>query len=150
VFLNLLVNAAHAIADVVGDGGEKGTITVETYREENWAVVAISDTGSGIPEEIQSRIFDPFFTTKEVGKGTGQGLAISRKVIIDKHGGKIDFTSKVGEGTTFFIRLPIEDELTGTDGAVDDENNLASSGYSGDSNARAPETAVPSRAGDDS
>ncbi|RME24875.1 MAG: PAS domain-containing sensor histidine kinase, partial [Candidatus Zixiibacteriota bacterium] len=71
VFLNLLVNAAHAIADVVGDGGEKGTITVETYREDNWAVVAISDTGGGIPEEIQSRIFDPFFTTKEVGKGTG-------------------------------------------------------------------------------
>ena len=115
VFLNLLVNAAHAIADVVGDGSNgKGTITVKTYREGDCAVVAISDTGCGIPEEIQSRIFDPFFTTKEVGKGTGQGLAIAHKVVVEKHHGRLEFESIPGKGTTFYVRLPVE-----TDSAAD-------------------------------
>jgi signal transduction histidine kinase len=71
------------------------------------AVVEIQDTGGGIPESIRPRIFDPFFTTKEVGKGTGQGLAIVRSVVVDKHGGKLDVDSVVGRGTTFTMRLPI-------------------------------------------
>ena len=73
----------------------------------NFAEVRISDTGKGIPEDIKSKIFDPFFTTKDVGKGTGQGLAIARSVIVDKHGGTIDIETELGKGTTFIIRLPI-------------------------------------------
>jgi signal transduction histidine kinase len=69
--------------------------------------IAIADTGKGIPVEVRSRIFDPFFTTKEVGKGTGQGLAIARGVVVEKHGGTLHFETEVGKGTTFFIRLPI-------------------------------------------
>jgi len=107
VILNLIVNAAHAIADVVRDGGqEKGKITVHTRNLPEWAEIRIQDTGSGIPENVQTRIFDPFFTTKEIGKGTGQGLAIARSVIVDKHGGTIHFETKEGTGTTFIIRLP--------------------------------------------
>ena len=106
--LNIVVNAAHAIADVVGDGGKgKGKITVRTRPDGEWAVVEISDTGAGMPPHIQQRIFDPFFTTKEVGKGTGQGLAIAHNVIVDKHGGTIKVASAPGAGTTFTIRLPI-------------------------------------------
>jgi PAS domain S-box-containing protein len=109
VILNMIINAAHAIADVLGDGShEKGTISVSTRREGDYAEISISDTGAGIPEEIQSRIFDPFFTTKEVGKGTGQGLAISHSVIVEKHGGNITFHPDSGKGKTFVIRLPIE------------------------------------------
>ncbi len=108
--LNIIINAAHAIGEVVGDAsGGKGTITVSTRQEKGWAEVRISDTGSGIPENIRSRIFDPFFTTKKVGKGTGQGLAIAHSVIVKKHGGTIHFETKVGEGTTFIIRLPLAD-----------------------------------------
>ena len=70
--------------------------------------IAIGDTGKGIPVEVRSRIFDPFFTTKEVGKGTGQGLAIARTVVVDKHGGTLHFETEVGKGTTFYIRLPID------------------------------------------
>jgi PAS domain S-box-containing protein len=108
VILNIVVNAAHAITDVVGDGGNgKGKITVRTRAEGEWAIVEIGDSGSGMPPHIQQRIFDPFFTTKEVGKGTGQGLAIAHNVIVDKHGGTIKVTSTPGAGTTFTIRLPI-------------------------------------------
>jgi PAS domain S-box-containing protein len=108
VILNIIVNAAHAIAEVVGrEPTEKGTIGVKTCRNGDWVEISISDTGGGIPEEIRSRIFDPFFTTKEVGKGTGQGLAISHSVIVDKHGGAIDFETEPGQGTTFLIRLPV-------------------------------------------
>ena len=70
-------------------------------------MVEISDTGAGMPAHVQQRIFEPFFTTKEVGKGTGQGLAIAHNVIVDKHGGTIKVASTPGEGTTFIIRLPI-------------------------------------------
>jgi PAS domain S-box-containing protein len=105
VFLNLLVNAAHAISDVVAATGTKGKIRVRTYHEGDFAVVAICDSGTGIPEAIRTRIFDPFFTTKEVGRGTGQGLAISRSVI-EKHGGTLTFETELGKGTTFFVRLP--------------------------------------------
>jgi PAS domain S-box-containing protein len=107
VILNLIVNAAHAIADVVKKGGqEKGTITVQTRNCSEWAEIRIQDTGTGIPKTVQSRIFDPFFTTKEIGKGTGQGLAIARSVIVGKHGGSIHFETEEGKGTTFIIRLP--------------------------------------------
>jgi signal transduction histidine kinase len=107
VFLNLLVNAAHAIGDVVQGTGQKGTIRVETGVEGLMAFIAIADTGAGIPEKIRDRIFDPFFTTKEVGRGTGQGLAIARSVV-ERHKGSLTFESEVGKGTTFRIGLPIE------------------------------------------
>jgi len=106
--LNILVNAVHAITDVVGDGSEgEGTITISTRRDGEWAEIRMRDTGTGIPEEIRSRIFDPFFTTKEVGKGTGQGLAIAHNEVVEKHGGTITFETEMGKGTTFIIRLPI-------------------------------------------
>jgi len=108
VVLNMVVNAAHAIGDVVGDGAKgKGKIKVKTRPDGEWAVVEISDSGCGMPPHIQQRIFDPFFTTKEVGKGTGQGLAIAHNVVVDKHGGTIKVISAPGQGTTFVIRLPI-------------------------------------------
>jgi PAS domain S-box-containing protein len=110
VVLNMVVNAAHAIADAVGGGGErKGSIRITTRRLDGWAEVRIADTGSGIPESIRGRIFDPFFTTKEVGKGTGQGLSIAHNIVVQKHGGTIDFESETGLGTTFTVRLPLED-----------------------------------------
>jgi two-component system NtrC family sensor kinase len=107
VFLNLLVNAAHAIGDVVGDTGRKGTIRLQTGMEGSMVVISVADTGGGIPAGIRNRIFDPFFTTKQVGRGTGQGLAIARSVV-DRHKGTLTFESEVGKGTTFYIRLPIE------------------------------------------
>ena len=108
VFLNLIVNAAHAIAEKNGSHPEvKGRITVRTRRDGDWVEVQIEDTGAGIRPEIQSHIFEPFFTTKPVGKGTGQGLAIARSIIVDKHHGEITFRSEVGKGTTFVVRLPI-------------------------------------------
>jgi len=108
VILNLIVNAAHAIADVVGaKPGEKGEIVVSTHRDGEWAEIRVRDTGTGIPEDAQSSIFNPFFTTKAVGKGTGQGLAIAHSVIVQKHGGSISFETETGVGTTFEIRLPI-------------------------------------------
>lgn len=111
--LNLVVNAAHAIGDVFKDGvTAKGTITVSTRRDGEWAEVRIADTGTGIPEAARNRIFTPFFTTKGVGKGTGQGLAIARSVIVDKHGGTIAFETETGKGTTFHIRLPLRPVLT--------------------------------------
>ncbi|QXE86837.1 PAS domain S-box protein [Geomonas nitrogeniifigens] len=100
VFLNMLVNSAHAIE-------KQGEITIRTRREGEEVLIAFSDTGAGIPDEIKSRIFEPFFTTKEVGKGTGLGLSISYD-IIKKHKGSIEVESSVGQGTTFTIRLPIE------------------------------------------
>jgi PAS domain S-box-containing protein len=106
VVLNLLVNAAHAIKEKVKDG-EKGQITVRTRMMGECVEISVSDTGSGIPEAIRNRVFDPFFTTKEVGKGTGQGLALAYTVVVKKHGGKIWFESEVGKGTTFFITLPV-------------------------------------------
>jgi len=106
VFLNLLVNAAHAIGDVVGKSGERGTIRVRTYPQDGYVVVAISDTGTGIPPAIRSKVFDPFFTTKGVGKGTGQGLALAHSVVVEQHGGTISFDTEVGRGTTFYVRIP--------------------------------------------
>jgi signal transduction histidine kinase len=107
VVLNIVVNAAHAIGDSVGRSGERGTLRVSTAREGEFAVIAVQDDGGGIPEEARDKIFEPFFTTKEVGRGTGQGLAIARSVV-NKHGGTLTFDSTVGKGTTFHIRLPIQ------------------------------------------
>ena len=106
--LNLVVNAAHAIADLPGRGTSKGRITIRTRRDGAWAEVRICDTGTGIPEAVRGRIFMPFFTTKEIGRGTGQGLAIAHTVVVTKHGGKLSFETEEGVGTTFIVRLPIE------------------------------------------
>jgi len=108
VFLNLIVNAAHAIAETVGNSGDKGKIRVSTRRDGEMVEIRIADTGTGIPPEIQHRIFDPFFTTKEVGKGTGQGLSLARNTVVRGHGGELTFETTPGEGTNFIVRLPIE------------------------------------------
>jgi PAS domain S-box-containing protein len=106
VILNLVVNAAHAIGDVVKGSERRGTITVRTWLEGEQVVCAISDTGTGISASIRDRVFLPFFTTKELGKGTGQGLALAWNVIKEMHHGELTFESEVGRGTTFYIRLP--------------------------------------------
>ncbi len=109
VFLNIIVNAAHAIKDALnGRPDARGTITVSTRTVDEWCEVRIADTGPGIPEKIRHRIFDPFFTTKEVGKGTGQGLAIAHAVVVEKHQGHLTFETEEGRGTTFIVRLPLE------------------------------------------
>jgi two-component system, NtrC family, sensor kinase len=108
VILNLLINAAQAIAQAAGDGSvAKGKILVSTVRNQDSVEISISDTGAGIPEPVRSRVFEPFFTTKPVGKGTGQGLALAHTAIVRRHGGKIWFDSEVGKGTTFYIHLPL-------------------------------------------
>ena len=108
VLLNLIINAADAIEEVIEKGKDRGTITLKTAVDGDHVVISVSDTGAGIPPEVKDRIFDPFFTTKEVGKGTGQGLALAWTVVVDKHGGTLSCESEVGSGTTFFIRLPID------------------------------------------
>jgi len=111
VILNMIVNAAHAIAEINKDNqSEKGAIHIRTIREGDQAKICIGDTGAGIPEEIRHKIFDLFFTTKEPGKGTGQGLAISHSVIVKKHNGTLALESQEGEGTIFSIGLPLEGE----------------------------------------
>jgi PAS domain S-box-containing protein len=107
VVLNIIVNSAHAIAEVVKGSDKKGLIRVLSRVDQDSVVISIADSGGGIPAEIQARIFDPFFTTKEVGRGTGQGLAIARSVIVEKHGGQLSFETELGKGTTFHVRLPI-------------------------------------------
>jgi PAS domain S-box-containing protein len=106
VVLNLVVNAAHSIGDVVAGSEGRGTITVRTRVEGEHVVITVADTGAGIPEAIRDRIFTPFFTTKEVGKGTGQGLALAWNVIKERHRGELTFETEVGRGTTFSVRLP--------------------------------------------
>jgi PAS domain S-box-containing protein len=107
VFLNIIVNAAHAIADQVKDTSNKGRICISTRADGEFVVVSIADSGGGIPEAVRSKVFEPFFTTKEVGRGTGQGLSIARSVVVDKHGGQLSFETTMGVGTTFHIRLPV-------------------------------------------
>ncbi len=110
VVLNLIINAVHAIKDVVEkEKSGKGTIKVSTSHDDSWVEIRVSDTGTGIPEKIRSKIFDPFFTTKEVGTGTGQGLAISRSLIVNNHRGVLDFETDEGRGTTMIVRLPLRD-----------------------------------------
>jgi signal transduction histidine kinase len=108
VFLNLIINAAHAVGDKQGDSGQLGNIWLSTRVSGERVVVEVRDDGSGIPEAIQGRIFEPFFTTKEVGTGTGQGLAISRSIVTEKHGGALTFSTSPGQGTTFRVELPIK------------------------------------------
>jgi signal transduction histidine kinase len=106
VVLNLLLNAAHAISDVVEGTSAKGRITVQTRTIGDFVEISIGDTGDGIPEAVRGRIFEPFVTTKEVGRGTGQGLALSSGIVVEKLKGSLHFETETGKGTTFFIRLP--------------------------------------------
>jgi PAS domain S-box-containing protein len=106
VFLNLIVNAAHAIHDAGKDSGN-GEIHISTALEGDTVVIRVRDNGCGIPAEHLSRVYDPFFTTKEVGRGTGQGLAITHSIIVDKHAGEVSVASTVGVGTEFTLRLPV-------------------------------------------
>jgi PAS domain S-box-containing protein len=110
VVLNLIVNASHAIADVVGDSGNKGKISISTGRDATHAVIRVKDSGTGIPEHARAKVFEPFFTTKEVGKGTGQGLAMAYNCVVKRHRGTIDFETELGQGTTFVIRLPLQSD----------------------------------------
>jgi len=106
--LNLVVNAAHTIREVVAQHpGVKGRITISTRCHDDTVEVKVSDTGSGIPESARPHIFEPFFTTKDVGKGTGQGLSIVYNTIVTQHGGTVSFTTKTGKGTTFTLCLPV-------------------------------------------
>ncbi|HET7504050.1 MAG TPA: ATP-binding protein [Kofleriaceae bacterium] len=104
VFLNLIINAAQAME---GLGPPRGKLVVTSQLDGDHVVISIADTGGGIPPEIQHRIFDPFFTTKDIGRGTGQGLAIARAIVVDRHAGSLSFDSVAGHGTTFVIRIPI-------------------------------------------
>jgi two-component system, NtrC family, sensor kinase len=106
--LHIIVNAAHAVADVVRGTENRGRISVRSRCEDDWVTIAIEDTGTGIAPAIRDRIFDPFFTTKEVGTGTGQGLSVARSVICERHGGELTFESELGKGTTFVLRLPVD------------------------------------------
>jgi len=106
VILNILVNAAHAIGDVVQITGKRGLIRVRSIAEPGFVRIEIEDSGTGIPEAAQKHVFEPFFTTKEVGKGTGQGLTLSHNIVVKKHKGTLSFETTSGKGTTFIIRLP--------------------------------------------
>jgi PAS domain S-box-containing protein len=108
VILNLLVNAAQAIADAGPRDHAAGRIVIRTRQVDHAVEISVADTGTGIPESIRGRIFDPFFTTKEVGRGTGQGLAIVHDIVTHKHQGRIWFETQVGTGTTFHVRLPLQ------------------------------------------
>jgi signal transduction histidine kinase len=109
VILNMIVNAAHAVAEANRDKADpKGTIRISTRHEGNRAEIQIQDTGAGIPKEIRHKVFDLFFTTKEPGKGSGQGLAIAHSVIVEKHKGTITLESQVRKGTTFILSLPLD------------------------------------------
>jgi signal transduction histidine kinase/DNA-binding NarL/FixJ family response regulator len=112
VFLNILVNAAHAVGEATDEGARgKGKITVSTESLHDSVRIAITDSGTGIPNHVKARIFDPFFTTKEVGKGTGQGLSIAYAVVVQKHGGRLWCESTSGEGTTFYIEIPFSTDI---------------------------------------
>jgi two-component system, NtrC family, sensor kinase len=107
VFLNILVNAAQAIASQ--HRGEMGRVAIRTGVETGRVWVEIEDDGPGIPREVQARIFEPFFTTKPAGQGTGLGLGISRDIIVNKHGGRLEVRSHPGAGACFRIELPVGD-----------------------------------------
>lgn len=110
VFLNMIINAVHAMQEKFG-GGAKGQLIIKTEVVGTEVVITIADNGAGIPQTARAHIFEAFFTTKDVGIGTGQGLAISRSVIVERHGGSIDFVSLEGKGTTFVIKLPIRGSI---------------------------------------
>jgi signal transduction histidine kinase len=109
VILNLIINAAHAIDAAIAKGlRDKGRIVIRTRRDGPWAEVAVKDNGIGMAADVQSRVFEPFFTTKPLGKGTGQGLTLSHAAIVKRQKGQLWFETEPGQGTTFFIRLPLE------------------------------------------
>ena len=114
VFMNILVNAIDALEELNTD--RANCITIKTsVVDSNWVKIAIVDNGPGIPESIQQQIFNPFFTTKSVGKGTGMGMAISYRIITEKHGGKLDCFSTLGEGAEFVLQIPVQQQaLEGT------------------------------------
>lgn len=118
VFLNIIVNAAHSIAERLGPdpGSQKGQITISSNQVGIHAVVTVTDSGSGISQENLGKIFDPFFTTKKVGKGTGQGLTIAYDIVTNQHGGDLEVTSEEGVGTTFTIALPVDPSLPDEEG----------------------------------
>ncbi len=119
VFLNLIINAAHAIAGVDREeSGEEGEIRISTRLVGDSTEVRISDTGPGVPESIRSRIFDRFFTTKEIGKGTGQGLAIAHSVVVDSHGGTLNLEQGQSGGATFVICLPLGTMMARLEAAI--------------------------------
>jgi signal transduction histidine kinase len=107
VLLNLVLNAAQAIEAAVGESGDRGLIRVRTSCEPAHVRISVSDTGAGIAPDVAARIFEPFFTTKEVGRGTGQGLAIARTMVVERHGGVLTFDTEPGRGTTFHVCLPL-------------------------------------------
>lgn len=116
VFMNILANAIDAIEELYAkrtpheNQHNAGSITISTsIIDSNWVEIVIADNGLGMSEEIRHKIFNPFFTTKPVGKGTGMGLSISYQIIVDKHGGKLDCFSKMGEGTKFVIQIPLHE-----------------------------------------
>ena len=118
--LNLVVNSAHAIgSNQNNDSPNKGKIDVRTYSDEDSVVVEIKDSGCGMPKHVMEKAFDPFFTTKEIGKGTGQGLAIVYNVIVNIHNGSVVLNSEEGVGTTVTITLPISESGIGTSGTQD-------------------------------
>jgi signal transduction histidine kinase len=109
VLLNIIVNAAHAIDAAKKDETDaKGTIRISSRAHDDRVEIAIADTGCGIPDDIKHRIFDPFFTTKDIGKGTGQGLAMAYKTVVDQHHGQLKVDSVANVGTTFTISLPVK------------------------------------------
>ena len=112
MLINLIVNAAHAIESAHGakEGPPQGRIVISTEEINGFVELQIKDNGAGIPEAIKNRVMDPFFTTKEVGKGTGQGLALAHNVVVEKHRGQLFFESEEGRGTTFFVRLPLPND----------------------------------------
>ncbi len=114
VFLQLVINAAHAIEDVVEGTHTLGRIDIRTRHTGDWVEIDISDTGTGIPTDIRDKVFNPFFTTKQVGRGSGQGLALARSIVVDRHGGTLTFDTEVGKGTTFHIRLPVASRRSST------------------------------------
>lgn len=110
VFLNLIVNSVQSIQKKRQESDHEGpgVVKISSYRENSNAVFVFEDNGTGIEESLQEKIFDPFFTTREVGSGSGQGLYITQNIVCQKHKGTITFDSRIGEGTTFYVRLPIE------------------------------------------
>jgi signal transduction histidine kinase/HAMP domain-containing protein len=108
VLLNLIINAAQAIGEKRGENAtERGNIFIRTSAEKDWVCIAITDDGVGMTTATQSRIFEPFFTTKEIGKGTGQGLSLSQRIVVEKHHGQLLVKSEPGRGTTMIVKLPL-------------------------------------------